>query len=386
MRSRHRSKSQWRAVGSITTVADGHSDLVSENYDEKYMDDVTEKKKDKTSRLLPATDLEIDHIERISPTLSSKGKGFYWTHRNVPMAPQYYPINNHWQSRYYRDMSENPYYAVKTIAATHPFRSEFSVPTAIAEMLDIGTLFKLTAKGFADLVGSSYLQYKFGWVQFVNDIKTLATITRSIERRIKEFDSLGKKGGLRRKVDLDHTSWSDNGQQGFIYTLYGVYVVADWHRNQTNKVWGTIRWRWKPGILVSLSKLEAFNLAVQTVFDLGELDASTIWNTIPWTWLADYFIDIGSWLQASENADIVEFFDLCICREYKNITDLDPALFDVSQNQYYSVNRGRMIRTQISRDVIRSLPALPPLRYSFLSKSQVLVLLALYGKFRGSSY
>lgn len=368
--------------GSTLTIPTGHVDTWPVDEDERYINDYYGKKKDKVSRLLPPSDLEADRTRRSCPRFSTELLS--WKHKNVPAGSWYYPGMDLYQGRFGRD-STNGIYALQTLAKSHPFRSEFSIPTTIAEMLDIGSLFSLTAKSFSELIGNSYLQYKFGYVQFVQDIKTLAGITTSIERRIKEFDSLGKKGGLRRKIFLDHNSVDRHEvwPVGWFWSVFGVSLGANIDSHETVKIYGTVRWRWKPGITVSLSKLEAFNLAVKTVFDLGQLDASTIWNSIPWTWLADYFFDISNWLQANENSDLVEWFDLCICREHKTTSH---AVLTKHEGDPVRVYPGKFSRVRFARDVIPYPPTIPPFRYSLLSKSQALVLLALYGKFRGGHY
>lgn len=381
MRERKRQRIHYAIAGTTTVIASGETYRYSFPEDERYMTDFVEKQKRRPLGLLPPSNCDIDHIERVPPRLS--GRNGFWKHSEAPILPYYYPETPNYLERYQR-VDANILYATRLLAQTHPFRPEFSIPTAIAEMLDIGTLFKLTAKSFAELAGNSYLQYKFGYVQFVNDVKTLASITTAIERRVKEFTSLGLKGGLRRSVDLDGNSWHQSGNTGIIWSTYGAYIIGTYNLDESVKITGSVRWKWKDGVTVSLSKLEAFNLAVKTVFDLGELDASTIWNSIPWTWLADYFVDIGSWLQANENSDLVEPYDICIMWHHKSHTQISPELLFPVES--YHVKKGTFIRHRYARDWIPGVPTLPPVRYSFLSKSQVLVLLSLYGKFRGSTY
>lgn len=380
MQARHRTKSRSVIGGSTTVIDTGEVIQWTYKEEEKVCDDVYKKHKDPVTKQLPSSECEIDTTERVCPTLSGTSAA-HWKHKTAPMMGTYYPPKNHFGTRISREALDQ-YYAVQLIAQTHPFRPEFSIPVTIAEMLDIGSLFSLTAKTFAELAGNSYLLYKFGWVQFVQDIKTLSSITRSIERRIKEFDSLSRTGGLHRKVRLDHNNWKLDGNQGIIWSTYGAFVLGDYHALETVKVSGSIHWSVKPGLKLQLSKLEAFNLAVQSVFDLGELDASTLWNAIPWTWLADYLFDIGSWLQANENNDIVQFSDVCIIWEWKHVVDIFPYAFD---NQL-RLQKGRFTRTIYARDLPANPASLPPMRYSLLSRSQVLVLLSLYGKFRGGSY
>jgi hypothetical protein len=351
---------------------------------QEITDDYWQKKIRKDIKLLPDSDFDHSLLKRKPVYVSGDvSGGFHLT--NATADPTFKPtIPSYFLPRGLARSAENAAYVVQLCAKTHPFRSEFSIPTAIAELLDIGTLFKITAKGFSDLLGGTYLQYKFGIVQFVQDIQTLHSITKAIESRIKEFDSLSKHGALRRNVHLD-----GRGESGIyatntsIWTSFGVNVRADKSYLNDYEVRGSVRWRWKPGVTVSLNKLEAFNLAVQKVFDLGELDAETIWNTIPWTWLADYFIAVGPYLQATSAENLLEPFDISIIRNVKCVNRYKVTSKTVGLS---TSDTGVYTLYYKSRDSNLLVSALPPVRYSLISMSQYLVLLALYGKFRGSQY
>jgi len=366
--------------GTTTVISTGAvSTYQYTEFWERTTDYTGKKKRKDYDGLLPVSDFDHDSVVNVPPFLTRKAGS--WYHQGAPCQntdpdTRHYPGRNSTQRN-----NENALYVARLLASTHPFRSEFSVPVAIAELLDIGSLFKLTARSFSELAGNAYLNYKFGWLQFVQDIRTLHKITTQIERRIKEFDSLAKHGGLRRSLPLDFTSWDEYTGPWTIWSTYGTFVDARFAYNVSLKVWGTCRWRWKAGTKVSLTKLEAFNLAVQNVFDLGQLDAETIWNAIPWTWLADYFVDVNSWLAATHQSDLVEPFDICVIREYKNVKTQYPTGASARDT-----TPGREIRRIKSRDANLALSVLPPYRYMFFTQSMYLVLLALYGRFRGSTY
>lgn len=378
---RNRARANVVTSGTTTVVSTGA--VSTYQYQESYestSDSYGKHKRKAYGGLLEPSPWDHEKIERVPCFMS--GQRSSWKHEGVPLLPNYTPGITHYPARGSSQRNtENANYALQCLAATHPFRYEYSIPVSLAELLDVGSLFKLTAKSFFELVGNSYLNYRFGWVQFVRDIKTLAKITVAIERRIKEFDSLSKHGGLRRNVTLYSNNWDSISWQ-YIQSSYSILAIADTYQTDRYEISATVRWRWKDGMKVSLSKLEAFNLAVTKVFDLGELDASTIWNAIPWTWLVDYFVDINSFLQANENTDLVEPFDLCIVRKYKALQDQIPR----PPPSGIRITKGRYVRELKSRDYPVSVPALPPIRYSLISTSQYYVLLALLGRFRNSSY
>lgn len=383
--TRDRSRVKRTSFGLIETIDVADPTIFRFYVDEfsEHMIDQIGKHKDPVSRLLPPSDMDHSKIWLNPPTLNGDSSPFRF--KNFPMgAGELVQDGYAHRGTYQRDVVENPDFVVKLLAQTHPFRTEYSVPTSIAEALDVGQLFKLTAKSFSELVGNAYLNYRFGWVQFVKDIRTLAQITKTIESRIKEFDSLSLHGGSSRKSIRLYSRGGGGIRYRTINSTWGVFCNANIYDSWTYQVTGSCRWRWKDGIKISLSKLEAFNTAVQTVFDLGELDASTIWNSIPWTWLCDYFIDIGSYLTAHEGEDFVEPFDICINRHYYSKNDIVPEAPIIGGT--HRTLPGQQWLEIHARDVITNANVLPSFRLSLLSQSQVTVLLALIGKFHGSSY
>lgn len=275
-------------------------------------------------------------------------------------------------------ISENRELALELLAATNPLRSEFSVPVAIKELVDIGTLFKIAASSFAAMVGGSYLNYKFGWEQFLRDLKTLSNITVAIERRIKEFDSLSKHGGLRRKMNLRSKSSDYLNPSSTLQSAWGVSITAKVVGKYNCQTYGTVRWRIREGYDKNLFKLQSFNKAVSLVFDLGQLDSQTVWNLVPFSWLVDYFVDMNTYFGAHETKGILEPYDICIVRKSKSRFSqkvlTKPSSITLSGS-------GRYGRNLMERDVVTvsslSLPSI-----GLLSSNQMLILAALIASFK----
>lgn len=273
---------------------------------------------------------------------------------------------------------ENNSLALELLAKTNPFRYEYSIPVAIKELVDVASLFKFAAGSFAGMVGGGYLNYKFGWTQFERDMRTLRTITVAIERRIKEFDSLSKSGGLRRKVHLLNKSKAFFEANRLVQSSWGVSVTVDVTGGWSCKTHGTVRWRVKDGFTLNLTKLEAFNAAVSQVFDLGELDAQTVWNMIPFSWLVDYFIDLDSVFGANQGQMFIEPYDISIVRvsrsRFKQQVKSKTASISLT-------GTGKHSRNHYERDIV-SAGSLTLPGISFLSRDQMLTVAALLAVLR----
>lgn len=274
-------------------------------------------------------------------------------------------------------LAENNQLALELLAATNPFRSEFSIPVAIAEMVELSSMFKLAASSFSSFVGGTYLNYKFGWEQFVRDLKTLANITKTLESRIKEIQSLPQHGGLRRNVFLDARSKTLSSTGVTVHSTWGFLVHANVTKKLSCKVRGSVRWRYKGGYDVGLSKLETFNLAVQKIFDLGTFDSETLWNMIPFSWLVDYFVDVNSWLVANLDSGTVEPYDLCIIRR----CHASAKYYPIPRSNYSFSGVGTLASDRYERDVVESV-SFPTPTIWMLTSNQLVTIAALLLSFK----
>lgn len=275
-------------------------------------------------------------------------------------------------------VNENRDLALELLAATNPWRYEFSIPVAIKELADMGALFKLAAKTFAGFAGGAYLNYKFGWQQFVRDLKTLGDITTAIERRIKELKSLERRGGLRRKVHLRSKSSDYLNTNSLLQSAWGVTIRAEVRGRYQCQTHGTVRWRFSPGYDQDLDKLQTFNSAVRKVFDLEALDSQTVWNLIPFSWLADYFVNMSAYLGAHAGGGTIEPYDICIVRKCKS--RFRQQVFQKPTTITLS-GGGRYGRDLYERDVV-TLSSLAFPSVGLLNRHQLLIIAALLASFK----
>jgi hypothetical protein len=234
----------------------------------------------------------------------------------------------------------------------------------------------------AALPGSTYLNYKFGWEQTYRDLFTLAKITKQVESRIKEFNSLVKKGGLRRRLKLGTYTWS--GAYFTNYPLVSDFYVginSDWQARYTSKVWGTVRWRpkgYNPTDLIPVGPLETFNAAVTAVFDLGPTDHQTIWESIPFSWLADYFFSVSDSMLAVQESDVVEPYDICIMRHRSSVKNIRGYQYNPGPNDDFHVSSGTSYKVTKLRKVFNQAPAYEDLlRFGWFTTNQAITVAAL---------
>lgn len=238
-------------------------------------------------------------------------------------------------------------------------------------------MFKIAAKGFANFIGSNYLNYKFGWVLFLKDIQTLSSITTSLERRIRELQSLSKHGGIRRKLHLRSNSYSTVEADKAINSSYSTTVRATLSRSFSCTTHGTVRWRWVPGFDANLDKLAAFNLAILKVFDLDTLDSQTVWNLIPFSWLVDYFVDLDAFFGAQLGKGVIEPYDICIVRKCTSRS----AVKVTSKPSSVTTSDGQFGMSEYDRETATR-GSFPAVRVDLINRNQLATIAALLASFK----
>lgn len=353
------------------------------DFESKTMTDFTEKKRRKDGTL-PPSNLVLSITERLPLYMERQGGTSTFQYASLAVDVRNRTLAH--DARYYRPpgsqarILENNYYTQELLARTNPFRPEFSVPIAIKELMDVSSMFKIAAKTLTQYIGGNYLNYKFGWLAFVDDIRTLANLHKAISSRVREFQSLSEHGGLRRTVkNLDTFNGSWVVSNSVYNSTLGSTIRGDDTHNTVIRIYGSCRWRPTTDFSKHLSELDKGMLALQAVLDLHELDGQTAWGLIPFSWLVDYFMNFSSFLEGTLGSALVEPYDICIMRYCKTTMNqrvtTKPQTVSLSGSGYYTmINKERDVWTKGTFPVVRS---------SLLSSGQLLTLAALLAKLRG---
>jgi len=389
MQSRNRNRMK-RAIGaqSIKYAPTGE-ELTLGYYDylysEKYTSDVIMKSRDKTTGHYPTSDFEVYEYVRNPGSMS--GSSGPWRFSNIPMTPAGLTAPSDVEMAQMGNRSDVSF-VNELLAKTNPFRPVFSVPVAIKELTEVTSLLKLALGGVMRFAGGNYLNLKFGYIQLCNDIITLSRITVDIERRIKEFNSLVKVGGLRRKVSLARGSTSPGSYDAVFFSAFATWIAGTVNYGHRLEVWGSCRWRPRLPETIPTDRLEQFNLAVRKVFDLenayhvdGSLlpDSLQLWQMLPLSWLVDYFINLSDLFGAFEGYDLLEPYDICIMRKRTSwstqvITDSPDGITSSGGNAAAIVKA----RKALSYDPL----SIGPIQFTFMTEGQLTNLIALLASYR----
>ena len=146
--------------------------------------------------------------------------------------------------------------------------------------------------------GSEYLNAVFGWKPFVNDLRQVYNLMKTIDARMAK---LKKENGqsLRRKATISNTVSTTQG-----YNLYG-FPFANCYGSPPNytsgstvykststtgeRIWFSAAFRyWIPD-----TDSWQWNARARAALFGALPTPELLWNVLPWTWLVDWFTNFG---------------------------------------------------------------------------------------------
>jgi hypothetical protein len=150
--------------------------------------------------------------------------------------------------------------------------------------------------------GDAWLAYSFGWKPLFNDLATLLDFAEESHKEVKKALNAKRQNRIRQ-VLKNHT---DSTVVAASLDIGGSLKVRI-DDKITTKIWATGHWVLddpnKIGLLQQfVSNDPTANIArTRRLLGLSRISKSTVWNAIPWSWLLDYFVNMNSFLLATDN-------------------------------------------------------------------------------------
>ena len=189
--------------------------------------------------------------------------------------------------------------ATQVMERSNPSRAEVDMGVAIAELREAPQLIHRAGQNLLEHGANYFLTYQFGWSPLVNDALDCLDVVQAYNRRLSELQSLYRKGGLRRRIDLPTQVGQQTTTNTTLESVQGDLIQGTLVRNAHRRIWGVARWRpTLDGLPTDSGDME--RLMRRTLYGL-HVDASTVWNLVPWSWLIDWFGTFGDYLEANRN-------------------------------------------------------------------------------------
>lgn len=252
---------------------------------------------------------------------------------------------------------EKSNYAWRILSEANPSKADVSLPTFIAEMKDIPSLMKnwyhmfirgkkayqalLRVEGgpgtgrrlsalllqIPAIVASGHLTWRWAIRPFIRDVEKLCDFTYLVNKRMYELAKLHTGHVIRRRVSLGRTS-STSVATGQILHSEGIVLKGKRITTSTSRTWGTVSYRMPDGKLFPITNDELVAKARRLVWGITTHEAlATAWELMPWSWFVDWFANIGTVINATNNSLGLVHNDCCLMRHTKSevTIDIDPA-------------------------------------------------------------
>jgi hypothetical protein len=225
------------------------------------------------------------------------------------------------------------------------------------------------------LASEDWLQLQFGWAPLISDLSKMVDFVGSVDKRLGEMDRLYSGSGLKR----NYTVYNDvrpgdlSPREVYCSTLtYSVAKVRVFFQARTHR-WVTVRWKptspppWK-------SDEEKLAYTRKLVYGLNDISASTIWNAMPWSWLADWFGNVGDYLDAHRNTIPAEPTQVNLMHQQS----VEASSFEWISNPYgatFSLLKEPMVSQKVRKPQNAWVP--PSASLPFLNGKQLSILSAI---------
>jgi hypothetical protein len=207
-----------------------------------------------------------------------------------------------------------------------PDKPDFSAAVSLYELKDLPGMFKDAVNGFRKHIlreqvrrrskgrsglsktGQFYLAAQFGWIPLLRDIQNFAKAHQNKQKRLRQLiRDAGKP--VRRTSTMedttDHTLASSTRYNsgsgadidpGFVTQCYGPGPsYRSIYHTTYRKTWGEAVFRYYlppgPRDVVWTKKM------LRRIMG-GRVTPDVLYQAMPWSWLVDYFVDLGSFIQA----------------------------------------------------------------------------------------
>lgn len=175
----------------------------------------------------------------------------------------------------------------------------------------------------------AHLAVQWGWLPLMNDLQTLANLAEETSKVAERMTEGRTKRKLKFGIDGQTFSWSTDPSDPISPDGYSSFRFVRRH-TVNRRAWCTLRvepdfnnqyWDATPAARVKMA-----------AGMYGTVSPATIWNMIPWTWLIDYFLTMGSYLDATRGA--LPFRVNSYCMMVRDYYTIEQELY--STNLYHT--------------------------------------------------
>jgi len=251
-------------------------------------------------------------------------------------------------------------YAWQILSKANPSAASVSLPTTLLELKDIPSLMRswyglfarrprgltgrllerrngdLTYRGYLppqwaillsrtpEIIASGHLTWRWAIAPFIRDMKTLLDLQFLLSRRVDELKKLFSGRVIRRRVQLGKNSVLVE-QYNQIFHSEGILIKGTRQTVFTESLWGTVKYRapYKLNVTALHNEAQLRSKAYRLLTGINSHGAlASAWELMPWSWLVDWFLQVGTVINATNNALGLVHSDCCLMRHSMSETGI----------------------------------------------------------------
>jgi len=172
------------------------------------------------------------------------------------------------------------------------------------------------AKGAAilRLIAEGHITWSFGVRPMIADLAALLDFHDAVQNRFLMLRRLQQQGAIRRRflLGVDEIPKFAYGNETYLESSPAIVKVQPYLK-LTRSRWATARWHIDTNASLPETFSEQVWLARRLTVGITKFEMlKALWELTPWSWLADWFSNVGAFLDANNNTLPVHLDGLCL--------------------------------------------------------------------------
>lgn len=194
--------------------------------------------------------------------------------------------------------------AWEILAQTNPSVPHVSVPSFVGELKDLPELFKSWGDTLLKKVASAHLSWRWALRPMIGDLWKMINFVKACDQRFLMLYRLRDGKTLRRRCHFGVARSTSSVQTNHLFHADGVSFTGTFYTHYVKETWGTAQWKLQPNSeLPRLGYQPLVYLARRLTAGITTHEMlAAAWELTPWSWLVDWFSNVGTIVQATNNS------------------------------------------------------------------------------------
>ena len=209
-----------------------------------------------------------------------------------------------------------------------------------------------------EIIASGHLTWRWAIAPFIRDMKTLLDLQYLTSRRVAELRKLYSGRPLHRRVQLGSNATQTTLLNQTLHSE-GLVIKGTRTTQYTEKVWGSVVYKapYKLNVSALHNEEELRARAYRLVTGITTHEAlASAWELMPWSWLVDWFLQVGTVINATNNTLGLQWANMCLMRTTTSETTVD---IDKAASESWAILNSGFLETYVRKERFVVAPLLP---------------------------